>query len=334
MRDQSACGDVIGVVRHSTPRGFPPVAARRWPRGHAIADFSCWRYIFEMLNIRPGSTIQLVHDQLNRAITDLQNVQNTSSPNERALSYFAWGADANRILSPLLARSDIELLILRSTYWHLLPIANFEGGRHRVLDVEIEQQLSALQVERDALAKLIEAARSDAASVAVVDTNVVMTHFANFGAVGWHERMGVFPNLRVRVLIPALVLDELDNLKRSQGNMILGGDQIPRRTVARQAIRSLARLFVEPGVEQDISAEDADGHPEPAVLALLMDPPNHVRLTDPDSEIRDRAVSLQPYASSVTFFSYDIGNVLAAKTMGLNAVRLIDEEDNQLFEKS
>lgn len=281
-----------------------------------------------MLTIRPGHSIEEVHDHLEAAWSKLVDVQNTTAANERALAYFRWGGDTNRTLGSAISERDIEHLVLTTTYWHLLPIANFDGGRFSVLDVEIQNRLFDLQEERQELARRIDdGKRLGIRPMAVIDTNVVMTHYSDLGVIDWHRLMGVWPHESVRVVIPILVIDELDRLKRSQGNMVVNNTPVPRRTVARRALRTLEGMFRSPAHESDIGRTSAQGHFEPATLGLLMDPIGHSRLDQPDAEIRDRALSARPYVSKVVLFTYDLGNQLAANVAGLEAVRLVEEDD-------
>jgi hypothetical protein len=150
----------------------------------------------------------------------------------------------------VIGAADVERLVLTPTYWHLMPLGNFEHGRHTVLDAEIARIRADLETERQEVAwQLDSMQRYGARPVAVIDTNVVLQHHSDFTAPEWHKLIGAWPHENVRVLIPILVIDELDRLKRSQGTMTVGREQLQRQTVARQALRTLAALFHSPGVE-------------------------------------------------------------------------------------
>ena len=46
-------------------------------------------------------------------------------------------------------------------------------------------------------------------------------------------------------------------------------------------------------------------------------------INDPDAEIVDRALSLQPFARKVHLLSYDAGIIFRARQEGLHAVKLL-----------
>lgn len=130
----------------------------------------------------------------------------------------------------------------------------------------------------------------------------------------------VTPGWAVHVLVPLLVVDELDRLKRDS----------QARTRARVALKMLNDVFARVSEDRTMSllrkADDTpgpDGLPGlgPITMELLFDPPNHERLPDPDAEIVDRALAVQSLAGRpVTMVTYDISMALRARYAGLKVV--------------
>jgi predicted ribonuclease YlaK len=145
--------------------------------------------------------------------------------------------------------------------------------------------------------------------------------------IPWHGTIRERARRAVHVVIPIIVIDQLDRLKRSQGDMILRGKKVARRTVARQALRTLSRMFERHDDRVGIDQADAGSRSNPVSIELLLDPPGHTRLASPDAEIRDRAIARSAYANRVVLVTYDLGNTFAAQFEGLEVIRLKDTEE-------
>jgi predicted ribonuclease YlaK len=126
----------------------------------------------------------------------------------------------------------------------------------------------------------------------------------------------------MHVLVPLLVVDELDGLKRH-------GDT---KTRARGALKMLDEVFKRVSKENPIGLlRPEDNTTKPDGLAglgritmeLLFDPPNHERLPVNDAEIVDRAVAAQTLAGrDVTMVTYDKTMSLRARVEGLQEIWL------------
>jgi predicted ribonuclease YlaK len=108
----------------------------------------------------------------------------------------------------------------------------------------------------------------------------------------------------MHVLVPLLIVEELDRLKRHSET----------KTRARGALKMLR-------------VTDATTQPNgmlslgPITMELLFDPPDHERLPDNDAEIVDRALVIQALAARpVTMVTYDKNMAFRARYAGLQAV--------------
>lgn len=113
-----------------------------------------------------------------------------------------------------------------------------------------------------------------------------------------------------RVVIPILVVDELDKRKRYRQ---------PTRGRASQTLRTLDKAYSDPRstatLTPRISTDSASMH-------LLLDPPRHVRMPDPDRELIDQTIALGIEASrTVTLVTFDTGMMLRARADGVNVAK-------------
>jgi predicted ribonuclease YlaK len=123
------------------------------------------------------------------------------------------------------------------------------------------------------------------------------------------------------VLVPIIVVDELDGLKQSSKNDV--------RARARQTLAILARLLSH-GIgrgqlrEADFTPLNNGGIPRGEVtVEILFDPPSHHRLPINDDEIIDRALAVQGLAGRpVTMITYDTGQTMRARAAGLDVLKM------------
>jgi predicted ribonuclease YlaK len=115
----------------------------------------------------------------------------------------------------------------------------------------------------------------------------------------------------IRVVIPILVIDELDDAK---------SDKIRGR--ARQTLKLLYGYFGQAGVESRVLRKRSTNSGQTSV-ELMLDVAGHQRLSRADDELIDRAGTLQGFIGRpVDFISFDTGAVLRAGAAGLRARRL------------
>ena len=127
----------------------------------------------------------------------------------------------------------------------------------------------------------------------------------------------VWTDHHIHVLVPIVVVDELDRLKESKDRAV--------RWRAGYTIAVLDRVFKnDAGVavlrKPVVSAQGSRG---PITIELLFDPPGHVRLPINDDEIIDRALAVEPLAArKVTLLTYDTGQATRARMTGLPVLKL------------
>jgi predicted ribonuclease YlaK len=151
----------------------------------------------------------------------------------------------------------------------------------------------------------------------VVDTSVFVHHPCKNREIEYAAVIGAGFE-PVRLVVPRVVIDELDRLKES-GNQAV-------RWRAGHTLGVLDELLHHPRSRATIREEDnlsevadAGGMPRGKVtIEVFLDDPQHVRMEDNDDEIIDRALALQAYAGhEVRLLTMDTSMALRARLLGL-----------------
>jgi rRNA-processing protein FCF1 len=176
-----------------------------------------------------------------------------------------------------------------------------------LINDEAARQVSVLERLRGKVTAL-EALRGREGQVAVLDTNVLM-HYQRLDEILWVEVLGASP---VRIIVPICVIDELDNKKYT------GSDRMSRR--AQLAITALRQYSA------DLRASSAATLPDGTTLEVFLDDPGHVRMANPDEELRSRCMLLQrAVGRPVTLVTGDLGMQLRADAHGLGHAGMPDK---------
>lgn len=126
-------------------------------------------------------------------------------------------------------------------------------------------------------------------------------HYHKLDELPWAVVLGV---TAVRIILPICVIDELDNKKYT------GSDRMSRR--ADLAIRALRQYSA------DLRPGYAATMPDGTTLEVYLDDPGHVRMANPDEELRSRCMLLQrAIGRPVTLVTGDLGMQLRADAHGL-----------------
>ena len=247
-------------------------------------------------------------------------------PLARYLKYMEWANLASRRLRPLIAQEAIDRLVLTKMYWTLQTMAPTPELKvvTDLVDTEITNRVFALREEKEVIDRMAKRWGSVGA-IALPDSSFYLHHPSKM------EEWDLAPTLGMReeplvVLIPMVVIDELDRLKESKIN-----DVRWRAGYALAVIDRVVGEKVEVGVlkSENLVPEDGKSKPRGVVeLEILFDPPGHFRLPIEDDEIVDRGLAIQGLAERpVTLLTYDTGQSTRARRAGLKAHRFRQSEE-------
>lgn len=282
----------------------------------------------------PGVNREHLHATLNSLQQSLNSVQAAGpvSAVDRANRYLEWTHEARRMLRRQIHPDDLE---------HFLPPRNYEvvltsagalrdfnravandrygqegyihhtaaGGERQLnglLGMLIDEQIEALSTARDALQGEMQRFDRDGI-LAVLDTNIYMEHPQQLEDLDVAALLygGFEP---IHILVPLVVVDELDKGKRSGWN----------GWKAAYSLSYIDRISQQGGLmrEKDMSnIETARGQ---VTIEVVLDPPGHVRLPNNDDEIVSRALAIKTLAGKqVRLLTYDTGMAMRGRAAGL-----------------
>jgi hypothetical protein len=175
-------------------------------------------------------------DDVLRTLRDLasaaQNAGNVHGPAQARLSaYLEWATNSVQMLDHRVSTADIDRLVLTRGYDRLLAAAGTltgdDIGTKRVLNGlvshEIQQRIQSLE---DAIRDLDAQIRlwPQGIAYAVADTSVHIEHDDKLRDLDFAPLLpGAWWDKTVTVIVPVIVLDELDGLKLRGGDALPGG---------------------------------------------------------------------------------------------------------------
>jgi hypothetical protein len=275
----------------------------------------------------PGIGLERLQKTLSEVSAALTNARATpGSSRDVYNAYIGWANDSARKLALEVRAAEIDRLILSKRYWHLQSMVE-EGARGRLgnlLDAEFQERTRVLE---DAVSTVkSEIVRWSRPGVLVVaDTSFYISHPQKIEEADVAALLPIWEE-KVRILVPILVVDELDGLKESRQS-----DMRWRAGYTLAVFDRILRVPTQPGSlrAEDFSPIDhaTGGMPRGEVtVEILFDPPGHGRLSIADDEIVDRALAAQTLGGrGVTFLTYDTGQAMRARYAGLKAVKLTKE---------
>jgi len=254
----------------------------------------------------PAKVIEVLRDQA-------MGMDNVRSYPDVLDAYLRWADDAHRQLARLLVPALVERLVESPRYWVLLHLRDGAGDArtlHQLINREVESHRRVFDEMIFDLETVQRRWLRYSGLIVVPDTNVFLHHEHTFDYICWPDAVGT--GSIVHLVIPLVVINELDRHKRTKNS-----------TRARDALRRINRYLTEPDAVVDLPTSD-EGR-RPTTLEVLVDPLDHVRLSDADSEIVDRALYIAGISGrDVAVATCDTGMHLLAKTHHLRTVDLTD----------
>jgi len=273
----------------------------------------------------PGVPGTALLDALRTAASTAWNLRGAhGTAIDRFNQYQQWANQEVDRFGRLVPADELDRLVTTRRYWALQTLDPASHGHlTSFVDVEVDERVRVLEREVTDLDRALSRWRNSPDAVVVADTNVYLHHPEVFLNVPWRElvpaRMGA-----VQLVIPLLVVDELDRHKRSARSQRSGDGPTALRTRARVTLREIDELFTS--TEWTVTLSPAGRLTGLVRASLLLDPPEHARLPDADSELIDRARSLQDLIERpVNLVTYDTGMTFRARAAGLKPIKLAHE---------
>jgi hypothetical protein len=253
---------------------------------------------------------------------------------QRFTDYMGWASTQADILGRYLRRDDLNNLITTPRYWTLqglIPMIESSQGNigfHGQVSINglLNPEIAGRNRE---LEKIIENIQSELshwktveASVVMADTNIYLHQEQEFEKLPW-KKIAEADEKGVHLVIPLIVIEELDRQKRNNGRAVSKTNLTPVRSRSRVTLRSINELFkktIEPG-----QLKEVDPQAGPVTVSLLLEDPRHVPLQDADGEFLDRARSLKDFISrDVRVITSDSAMEFRARSIGLKTKLLED----------
>lgn len=289
-----------------------------------------WHSVTVLITPRPGVNLDNLSQNLAFLRSDVSNkVGSAHGAHKRLLAYLEWAGSAARLLGYQISEADLASLVFNRRYELLLASAGTltsdEAQVQRVVNDLVTLEVEERGKDFDAAITTLEAYKdrwTNVSDLVVLDTNFYLHHPDKLEEADIATASGL-GGTRAHVLVPMVVIDELDGLKQHSKQKV--------RWRAGYTVAVLDRVFMRGTVGRlhgDDNAPTADGlvGQGEVTMELLLDPPGHVRLPINDDEIVDRAVAVQTLAGrEVTLVTYDTGMSTRARSAGLRAVKLAED---------
>ncbi|MEU1756750.1 PIN domain-containing protein [Micromonospora matsumotoense] len=281
----------------------------------------------------PGVKVEALRSTLTHVRNSHTKVQ-PSGPEaaaERACRYLEWVHEARGLLRRQIRPAELEYL-LPSQYYEVVLAAiaaraastypASEGVLNGLVAMQLEERGEAFDAALSDLEKQIQRFQQQQrdAELVVLDTNIYMHHPQKLEDIDLAGELHL-SNADIHILVPLVVIDELDKGKRA------GGDRGYRAAYAVSYIDKIAQA----GGRIRRGHLSSEGHPRGKVtVEVVLDPPGHARLPNNDDEIVARAVDIQTLAGRpIRLVTYDVKMRMRGRDAGLRVDKLEEPEKDE-----
>ncbi|MFF2275756.1 PIN domain-containing protein [Agromyces sp. NPDC058126] len=242
--------------------------------------------------------------RLSEEIANLESLRGSLNADvEIAASQFIrWSESAERGLTTAYGNPTATSLVRTERFWRIREIDSRTQRPLQLIHLEIERLLDSfkdLLDELDRARRVVEVDESEA--LVILDTNVLV-HGRPFDEVRWNDALN---SKRVKILLPILIIDELDKLKDG------------RQERARQPLKAIDRLLTSGAASQSVSVRSG------VRLQIVTEPRGHQRVARNDDEIVRQAEYLQAVGrNQITILTRDRGMRVRAEIAQLATMML------------
>lgn len=206
----------------------------------------------------PGVGPQAAREALAAVLLACGNARTSGGTGiERVNAYRRWSIEAAGALRYVLRPDDVDRLVLTPRHWalHALDPAAHVGAADLV-QLELDTRRDDLRAAVVALDRLLPRLWVNRGRFVVADTNVYLHHPEPFDRIDWSGVLPGLGHIGVHLLVPLVVVDELDRQKQGRSDRRVVRDKLETvRTRARTTIRTLEELFADPGAVATVSPE-------------------------------------------------------------------------------
>ena len=277
-----------------------------------------------LVTLHPGTNRRDVLEVLNGIRADADNATGPGNAGAagRLTGYLEWATRSARMLRNRIQNADIDRLIFTRGYERLLTalgsLTSTDIGVQRVVNGLIDMELRLQAQALDEIIKELQNTNPQWAAddlYVVLDTSVYIEHDAKLENLDIAPGLTPWPDKRLHLLVPMVVIDELDGIKNK-------GEEL-KRWRAAYTIGVLERIF-SPGQRMPGLLREGEYGVRGAVdMEILYDPPGHIRLPVNDDEIIDRTLAARPLAGKpVTLVTFDTGQAFRARHEELPVMKL------------
>lgn len=261
------------------------------------------------LTVLPGTNVERLLTTLEDVSSKLSTV-GVGNKFEVFNQYLRWANEAGVRLGQMLAPGDVNTLVLTRRHWALQgidPAAN--EALMWLLQGEIEERVRAFAAAQEDLRAQVVRWQAHTGQLVIADTNAYLHHEDIFTEVDWGAVVHEEDSDQIELVVPLLVVDELDHAKRGKA-----------RSRARMTLRAMDEMFQDPLQPAPL---ETIGSQVRVRAHLLLDDALHVRLPHADSELVDRCRALADVAGRpVTLITSDTGMALRARAAGLTVAKI------------
>ena len=255
------------------------------------------------MQVKPGTDVEILINQLKQYATMFSDGYGNTN---RAQWYANQVDNLEMICRNSMEDTELADGLLTDRYWHILQnsISDTVYGAG-VFNQELKHQAWRLKRARHQLEAVRDCAQAGEGTVIVPDANILI-HCGELPVIGWKA---VARNEKVRIIVPLVVVAELDELKRTLRDKV---DRLAIRTNLRHLKQALH------GVKPGDAASLTDG----VTIAVLPDPRGHRRLPVNDEEICDRARLLRSFTDPVLLATNDYNMHVTALGFALDTIEV------------
>ena len=266
-----------------------------------------------LLRPLPGVPLDNLINGLRDAAREAGNVHGSAAGRgwgEVQAAYRRWAQDTETTLALQLSPADLEAILHTKRYWAIQTMLAGNEALLPLIFFEVDERKRELEATAKALQRIRDRWSHRPGTIMVPDTNLFLEYSQTFDYIDWRTAGG--SRAETHVVIPLVVVDQLDQLKRT------GRDQAKKR--AQWTLRRLNQLLPHNPANR-VRLREYEGEPWATVwLEVLVDDPEHMRLADADAEIVDRAQYLAAVSERpVKLLSQDLGLHLRARMVDLDA---------------